>query len=155
MRAAVYRGNGTVEVREVPVPEIGAGRIAACAWRLAASATRTSRKWSTTCCRRRVSSVTRPPVSSSRPATGANGFAVGDRVIAFHHIPCGNCFYCAQKSCPRSAPAYKKVGVTAGFEPAGGGFSQYVRVMDWIVRSGVEKFDDRSAVRFARAWWNR
>jgi L-iditol 2-dehydrogenase len=34
------------------------------------------------------------------------------------------------------------VGVTAGFEPAGGGFSQYVRVMDWIVDRGVEKIPD-------------
>ena len=39
-------------------------------------------------------------------------------------------------------PGYKKVGVTAGFEPAGGGFSQYVRVMDWIVERGVEKIPD-------------
>jgi L-iditol 2-dehydrogenase len=37
---------------------------------------------------------------------------------------------------------YKKVGVTGGFEPAGGGFSQYVRVMDWIVERGVEKIPD-------------
>src|SRR5262249_44885460 len=36
-------------------------------------------------------------------------------------------------------PVYKKVGVTAGYEPAGGGFSQYVRAMDWIVEQGVEK----------------
>jgi L-iditol 2-dehydrogenase len=34
------------------------------------------------------------------------------------------------------------VGVTAGFEPAGGGFSQYVRVMDWIVRRGIERIPD-------------
>jgi len=34
------------------------------------------------------------------------------------------------------------VGVTAGYEPAGGGFSQYVRVMDWIVQRGVEKIPD-------------
>jgi len=34
------------------------------------------------------------------------------------------------------------VGITAGFEPAGGGFAQYVRVMDWIVRRGVEKIPD-------------
>jgi L-iditol 2-dehydrogenase len=34
------------------------------------------------------------------------------------------------------------VGVTAGFEPAGGGFAQYVRVMDWIVERGVEKIPD-------------
>ena len=29
--------------------------------------------------------------------------------------------------------------MTAGFEPAGGGFAQFVRVMDWIVRRGVER----------------
>jgi L-iditol 2-dehydrogenase len=34
---------------------------------------------------------------------------------------------------------YKKVGVTAGFEPSGGGFAEYVRVMDWIVRAGLVK----------------
>ena len=46
-------------------------------------------------------------------------------------------------------PTYKKVGVTAGFEPAGGGFSQYVRVMDWIVRRGVVRIPD--GVSFDRA----
>jgi L-iditol 2-dehydrogenase len=35
------------------------------------------------------------------------------------------------------------VGVTAGFEPAGGGFAQYVRAMNWIVERGVEKIPDR------------
>jgi L-iditol 2-dehydrogenase len=69
------------------------------------------------------------------------GFAVGDRVIVFHHIPCGDCFYCARKLYAQCA-VYKKVGVTAGFEPAGGGFAQYVRVMDWIVSRGVEKIPD-------------
>ena len=39
--------------------------------------------------------------------------------------------------------------MTAGFEPAGGGFSQYVRVMDWIVRRGVEKIP--AGVPFDRA----
>ena len=42
----------------------------------------------------------------------------------------------------RSVPVYKRVGVTAGFEPAGGGFAQYVRVMDWIVEQGIEKIPD-------------
>jgi L-iditol 2-dehydrogenase len=32
--------------------------------------------------------------------------------------------------------------VTAGYEPAGGGFSQYVRAMDWIVERGIEKIPD-------------
>jgi len=73
-------------------------------------------------------------------ATGAGvrGFSAGDRVIVFHHIPCQECFYCRHKLYAQ-CPVYKKVGVTAGYEPAGGGFSQYVRVMDWIVRRGVEK----------------
>jgi L-iditol 2-dehydrogenase len=43
------------------------------------------------------------------------------------------------------------VGITAGFEPAGGGFAQYVRVMDWIVSSGVETIPDN--VSFDRACW--
>jgi L-iditol 2-dehydrogenase len=38
---------------------------------------------------------------------------------------------------------YKQVGCTAGFEPSGGGFSEYVRVMDWIVaRGGVVRLPD-------------
>lgn len=57
----------------------------------------------------------------------------GDRMMAFHHIPCGHCFFCRKQTfaqCER----YKKVGTTAGLgEASGGGFAQYVRVMDWIV----------------------
>ena len=73
--------------------------------------------------------------------TAVTRFKPGDRVVVFHHIPCGECFYCHRKLYAQ-CPVYKKVGVTAGFEPAGGGFSQYVRVMDWIVERGVEKIPD-------------
>jgi L-iditol 2-dehydrogenase len=79
---------------------------------------------------------------------GVDRFAVGDRVVVFHHVPCLACFYC-QRKLYAQCPVYKKVGVTAGYEPAGGGFSQYVRVMDWIVRRGVEKIPD--GVPFERA----
>jgi L-iditol 2-dehydrogenase len=34
---------------------------------------------------------------------------------------------------------YKKVGASAGFEPSGGGFAEYIRVMDWIVCKGMVK----------------
>jgi L-iditol 2-dehydrogenase len=38
---------------------------------------------------------------------------------------------------------YKKTGSTAGFEPSGGGFSEYIRVMDWIVANrGVVRIPD-------------
>ena len=72
---------------------------------------------------------------------GVARFKTGDRVIVFHHIPCENCYYCQRKLFAQ-CQVYKKVGVTAGFEPAGGGFAQYVRVMDWIVEKGVEKIPD-------------
>ncbi len=32
---------------------------------------------------------------------------------------------------------YKKVGLTAGFDPNGGGFAEYVRAMPWIVEHGM------------------
>jgi L-iditol 2-dehydrogenase len=41
------------------------------------------------------------------------------------------------------------VGVTAGFEPAGGGFAQYVRVLPWIVPRGVMRIPE--GVPFERA----
>jgi L-iditol 2-dehydrogenase len=75
-------------------------------------------------------------------------FKRGDRVVAFHHVPCMKCFYC-QRKLYAQCPVYKRVGIGAGFEPAGGGFSQYVRVMNWIVERGVEKIPD--GVPFDRA----
>ena len=81
---------------------------------------------------------------------GVTKYSVGDRVIIFHHIPCGNCFYC-QLRLYAQCPTYKKVGVTAGFEPAGGGFSQYVRVMSWIVDRGIEVIPEQ--VSFDQACW--
>ena len=72
---------------------------------------------------------------------GAHDFKPGDRVVVFHHIPCGECYYCRHKTFAQ-CETYKKVGCTAGFEPSGGGFAQYVRVMDWIVRGGTIRIPD-------------
>jgi L-iditol 2-dehydrogenase len=66
---------------------------------------------------------------------GVTGFAVGDRVMAYHHIPCGQCYYCRKQTFAQ-CETYKKVGCTAGFAPAGGGFAEYIRVSDWIVAKG-------------------
>ena len=55
---------------------------------------------------------------------GVTKFQPGDRVMVFHHIPCGECYYCRHKVFAQ-CPTYKKVGATAGFEPAGGGFAEY------------------------------
>jgi L-iditol 2-dehydrogenase len=61
--------------------------------------------------------------------------------MVFHHIPCGSCFYCRKKVFAQ-CPIYKKVGATAGFEPSGGGFAEYVRVMDWVAERGVIRIPD-------------
>jgi L-iditol 2-dehydrogenase len=147
MHAAVYKGQSVVSVEQVPIPEIGPGeilvRVEAC------GICHTDLK-------KIEYNLLAPPRIYGHETAGVvvragreiRQFAPGDRVVVFHHIPCKNCFYC-QRKLYAQCPVYKKVGVTAGFEPAGGGFSQYVRVMDWIVESGVEKIPD--GVSFERA----
>jgi L-iditol 2-dehydrogenase len=147
MQAAVYTGQSTVSVESVPTPAIGPGelliRVEAC------GICHTDLK-------KIEYNLLAPPRIFGHETAGViaaagrevRGFAVGERVIVFHHIPCLECFYCRHKLFAQ-CPVYKKVGVTAGYEPAGGGFSQYVRVMDWIVHRGVEKIPD--GVSFERA----
>jgi len=72
---------------------------------------------------------------------GVHKFSVGERVVVFHHIPCRECYYCRHKTFAQCS-TYKKVGCTAGFEPSGGGFAEYVRVMDWIVEKGTVRIPD-------------
>ena len=140
MQAAVYKGASVVEVESVPVPEIGAGeiliRVEAC------GICHTDLK------KIAYNLLPAPRIYGHETAgvvtavgNGVTRYSPGDRVIVFHHIPCGECFYCRRKLYAQ-CPVYKKVGVTAGYEPAGGGFAQYVRAMDWIVERGVEKIPD-------------
>jgi len=147
MRAAVYTGESTVSVESVPTPAIGPGELLI-------------RVESCGICHTDLKKIEynllTPPRIFGHETAGVvaaagrevRGFSVGDRVVVFHHIPCLECFYCRHKLFAQ-CPVYKKVGVTAGYEPAGGGFSQYVRVMDWIVQRGVEKIPD--GVSFDRA----
>src|SRR5579863_7812162 len=140
MQAAVYKGGSVVEVDTIPVPEIGAGemliRVEAC------GICHTDLK-------KIEYNLLAPPriygheTAGVVAAVGENvtRYQLGDRVIVFHHIPCRKCFYCL-RNLYAQCPIYKKVGVTAGYEPAGGGFSQYVRAMDWIVEQGVEKIPE-------------
>ncbi len=147
MRAAVYTGDSMVSVEQLPTPAIGPGelliRVESC------GICHTDLK------KIEYNLLAPPRIFGHETAgvvaaigAGVRGFSEGDRVIVFHHIPCGECFYCRHKLYAQ-CPVYKKVGVTAGYEPAGGGFSQYVRVMDWIVQRGVEKIPD--GVSFDRA----
>ena len=137
MSAAVYKGSSRIEVEAVPVPGIGPGEVLI-------------RVESCGICPTDLKKISYnllpgPRIYGHETAgviaavgAGVSRYQPGDRVIVFHHIPCGKCFYCGKRLYAQ-CPVYKKVGVTAGYEPAGGGFSQYVRVMDWIVARGIEK----------------
>ncbi len=72
---------------------------------------------------------------------GIKRWKEGDRAVFFHHIPCRVCALCRAKAYAQ-CPQYLRVGTTAGFEAAGGGFAEYVRVMDWIVRDGLIPIPD-------------
>jgi len=135
MRAAVYRGAGRVVVEQVPVPEISDGevliRVAACGI------------CGTDLKKIQHGFVTAPQIFGHEVAgtvvavgRGVHRWKPGDRVVSFHHVPCGGCFYC-QRRLFSQCPAYKKVGLTAGFDPNGGGFAEYARAMPWIVERGM------------------
>ena len=137
MRAGVYRGAGQVATETVPVPEIHEGevliRVAACGI-------------CGTDLKKIQHGFVKPPqifgheVAGTIAAVGegVRHWKEGDRVVSFHHVPCGACFYCDRRFFSQCA-AYKKVGLTAGFEPNGGGFAEYVRAMPWIVERGMVK----------------
>ena len=135
MRAAVYRGKGRIIVEDVPVPQIAEGevliRVAACG-----------------ICGTDIKKIEHgfvaPPqifgheVSGTVVAlgSGVTRWKLGDRVMSFHHVPCGTCFYCERRLHSQCA-LYKKTGLTAGFDPNGGGFAQYVKAMPWVAERGM------------------
>src|SRR5580698_6839069 len=140
MQAAVYRGVNDVRLETVPVPEIGEKEILVKVHSCGICGT-DLKKIS-------AGSHSAPRIfghetSGTVAAVGAQvrKYAAGDRVMVFHHIPCRECFYCQNKTFAQCV-TYKKVGCTAGFEPSGGGFAEYVRVMEWIVEKGTVGIPD-------------
>ena len=140
MRAAVYRGVNDVRVETIPVPEIGSSEVLI--------RIRTCGICGTDLKKIHTGSHSAPRIFGHEMAgtivaigNDVTEYSVGDRVMAYHHIPCGECFYCRKQTFAQ-CETYKKVGCTAGFEPSGGGFAEYIRVMDWIVRKGLVKIPD-------------
>src|SRR5258707_9729995 len=134
MQAAVYRGKNDVRLETVPVPAIGAGEVLI--------RVHTCGICGTDLKKIAIGSHSAPRIFGHEISgqiaaigEGVKKFQVGDRVMVFHHIPCGECYYCRHKVFAQ-CPVYKQVGVTAGFEPSGGGFVENGRATDWIVRRG-------------------
>jgi L-iditol 2-dehydrogenase len=140
MQAAVYRGVDDVRVEEIPVPEICAGEVLVRIDTCGVCGTDLKKIHTNSHPGPRVFGH---EMAGTVAAVGVDvkGFSVGDRVMAFHHIPCGHCFYCRKQTFAQ-CETYKQVGTTAGFTASGGGFAEYIRVMDWIVEGGLVKVPD-------------
>ncbi|HYL86879.1 MAG TPA: alcohol dehydrogenase catalytic domain-containing protein [Candidatus Angelobacter sp.] len=140
MRAGVFREKGLVRVEEIPVPDVANGevliKVAACG-----------------VCGTDIKKIfhryVEPPQIFGHELAGtvvAVGRGVtkwksGDRVMSFHHIPCGQCFYCERRLFSQ-CKQYKTTGLTAGFTPNGGGFAEYVKAMPWVAELGIIALPD-------------
>lgn len=140
MQAAVYRGINDVRLESVPVPQIGAGELLVRVHTCGICGTDLKKIATGSHPAPRIFGHETSGVVAA-VGQGVSEFEPGDRVVVFHHIPCGECFYCVHKTFAQCG-TYKKVGCTAGFEPAGGGFAEYVRVMDWIVGRGTVRIPE-------------
>ncbi len=152
MRAVVYRGVNDLRLETVPVPRIGANellvKVAVCG------------VCPTDIKKIQYGTVPPPRIFGHETAgtivkigAGSSGvrssqfairsFKVGDRVALHHHVPCLDCHYCRHRAFAQ-CETYKRTGITAGFEPAGGGYAEYVRVMDFVL-PGVVKIPAKNS----------
>ncbi len=147
MLAAVYRGVNDVRVETVLVPAIGPGELLLRVHTCGVCGTDLKKIATGSHSAPRIFGHETSGVIAA-VGEGVRDFRPGDRVVVFHHIPCRECYYCRHKTFAQ-CQTYKKVGCTAGFEASGGGFAEYVRVMDWIVQHGTVRIP--SGISFEQA----
>jgi L-iditol 2-dehydrogenase len=134
MKAAVYRGKDDVRAETIPVPQISRGELLVRVESCGVCGTDLKKIQHATVAPPRVFGHEIAGVVAQVGA-GARGWKIGDRVIVYHHVACRRCRHCRNDQFTECAQ-FQKTGATAGFEPAGGGFAQFIRVMPWIVRGG-------------------
>lgn len=131
MQALVYRGVDDLRIEQLPVPRIRSSevlvRVEACG-----------------VCPTDIKKIRQglmaPPRVFGHETAGTlvrvgalvRGFKVGDRVAVHHHVPCLDCHFCRHRAFAQ-CETYRRTGVTAGFEPAGGGFAEFVRVLPFCL----------------------
>ena len=128
MRVAMYYSNSDLRLEERSLPKIGEDelllRVEACG--ICGSDVM---QWYRI---NRVPLVLGHEISATVVEKGSEvrGFSLGDRVVAAHHVPCNDCYYCKN--------GYHTVCDTlrkTNFDP--GGFSEYVRLPQINVRNGT------------------
>ena len=126
MKAAVFHGAGRIAPGDWPRPAIGPGelllRVRGCGL-----------------CGSDIAKIVAPDTRGPavfghevvgdviEAGDGVAGFAAGDRVVAAHHVPCGDCHYCRRGSASMCR-AFK----ASNLDP--GGFAEFVRVPPANVR---------------------
>lgn len=120
MKAAIYYGQDDIRIEDVPKPWIGPGemlvRVRGCG--LCGSDIV-----------KIVQGTVEPPAVLGHEVVGVvaevgegvEGFKVGDRVVAAHHVPCGRCHYCRHGNYSMC-----RTFKTTNLDP--GGFAEYVRL---------------------------
>ena len=131
MRAVVYRGPNHLRLEELPVPAIRRSellvRVATCG------------VCPTDIKKIHHGTLPAPRIYGHETAgtivklgAAVQGFRIGQRVGLHHHVPCLTCHFCRHRAFAQ-CETYRRTGITAGFEPAGGGYAEYVRVMDFCL----------------------
>ena len=127
MKAAVYWGAGDLRVEEVPIPEVGPGemlvRVEACGIcgtdikKIEKGLLPGPRIFGHEICGHRGA-------GARRRAGSAKATASSSTITS----PAGAAST-AERKAYAQCEVYKRNGTTAGFEPAGGGFAEYVKAM--------------------------
>ncbi len=147
MRAVVYRGANDLRLETVPVPAIGTNELLVKVVVCGVCPTDIKKIHYGLVTPPRIfghetaGTIVKIGGGKSKLAVRSHSsktiFKVGDRVALHHHIPCMSCHFCRHRAFAQ-CPTYKRTGITAGFEPAGGGYAEYVRVMPFVL-PGVVK----------------
>jgi L-iditol 2-dehydrogenase len=128
MRVAVYYNNHDIRIEERPKPEIGPSEILV---KVIASGICGSdvMEWYRL---KKAPLVLGHEISGEIVEVGekVKDYQLGQRVFVAHHVPCNNCHYCLSghhTACPTLH--------STNYDP--GGFSEYIRVPELNVQSGI------------------
>ena len=144
MRAVVYRGVNDLRLETVPVPRIGANELLVKVAVCGVCPTDIKKiQYGTVPPPRIFGHETAGVISKLGPGVSKLGWKIGDRVALHHHVPCRDCHFCRHHAFAQ-CETYKRTGITAGFEPAGGGYAEYVRVLPFVL-PGIVKIPAKNS----------
>jgi L-iditol 2-dehydrogenase len=149
MRAVVYRGVNDLRLETVPVPRIGPHELLVKVAVCGVCPTDIKKIQYGTVPPPRIfghetaGTIVKIGGGRSSLVTRHSSLKVGDRVALHHHVPCLKCHFCRHRTFAQ-CETYKRTGITAGFEPAGGGYARFVRVMNFVL-PGVVKIPAKNS----------